>query len=136
MRNVLLVALLLACGPSWSQTVSPKLPEKPAAQPPCVDCAVIRSVRAVTRELRASPGSEAKPSGMVATVPLGGGSKGQVGSSTSLGKDSRPTDTRWEVTLRYDDGRLRVITLGEPPEVKEGDKVRVDREGTIRLRND
>jgi hypothetical protein len=134
MPNRLLAALLLllAAETAWAQMVP-----KPAPRPPCAECAVVRSVRAITRELASSPGSESKPSGLVATIPLGkGGDKARFGSSTDLGTESRETDTRWEVTLRYEDGRLRLITLGEEPELKEGDKVRIDRNGRIQPRND
>lgn len=98
----------------------------------CPDCGVVRSVRAINKEARPTPESDSKPSGLVATVPLGGG-KPQFGSSTKLGKEATTVTTTWEVIVRLDDGRFRVLMVDEAPEVHQGDKVRID-EGRIVLR--
>jgi hypothetical protein len=71
----------------------------------------------------------------VASVPLGGG-KPSVGSSSKYGKDVVTTSESWEVTVLLDDGRFRVLRLGEEPEVREGDKVRIQPNGAITLRAD
>jgi hypothetical protein len=78
---------------------------------------------------------ESQPSGLIASVPLGGG-KPMVGSSSKYGKDAVKTSESWEVTVRLDDGRFRILRLGEEPEVREGDKVRIEPNGAIVLRTD
>jgi len=56
----LLVFMLLAVLPAW-------------AAPPCTDCGVVRSVRAISKEQReVSPVQETKPSGLVISIPAGG----------------------------------------------------------------
>ena len=135
LRKLLGCLLLLAAMPLCAQTPPPKpaIPEKSS----CADCGVVRSVRTLAREMRPPPQTENKPSGLVASVPLGsGGGKPQIGSSTRVGKDVAPVSETWEVTIRLDDGRFRVIVLDEPPEVREGDKVRVEPNGQIKLRTD
>jgi hypothetical protein len=87
---------------------------------------VIQSIRAITKTEPPPPTDSAKPSGLVATVPLGGG-KPKVGSSTKLGRDASSKNTVWEVIVRYDDGRYTALRLDEPGEWRDGDKVRVDR---------
>jgi len=130
MRSVLTCLLLFVSCIAWAQVA----PDPPAPPPPnttvpkggCADCGVIRSVKVVTKKEPLPPADQAKPSGLVATVPLGGG-KVQVGSSTKFGRDVEPTSTRYEVIVRYDDGRYTMVMLDDPGDWKEGDKVRVDK---------
>ena len=89
----------------------------------------------IRKELQPTPSTESRPSGLVASVPLGGG-KPQVGSSNKYGKDAVTISESWEVTVRLDDGRFRLLRLGEEPDVREGDKVRIDANGAITLRTD
>ena len=97
------------------------------AQSTCADCGVVRSVRSVVKQLQPSPATEAtKPSGLVATIPLKGG-KPEIGSSSKLGKDVPNTLETYEVVVRMDDGKFRVVVLDEPPMVKEGDKVHFEK---------
>jgi len=123
MRSVL-TCLLLCATAAWSQAPAPPTTTVPKGG--CADCGVVRSVRAVTKKEPVQPADQAKPSGLVATVPLGGG-KMQVGSSTKLGRDVEHTSTTYEVIVRYDDGRFTMVMLDDPGEWKEGDKVRVDK---------
>ena len=119
---------------------SPAQNAKPAATPPaagvntavpaaapsaCPECGIVRSIRPVVKETKPLPGSEVKPSGLVASIPLDGG-KPQVKSSTKIGKDAVVSGTTWEVVVLLDDGRFRVVTTDERGDWKEGDRVRID----------
>jgi hypothetical protein len=124
MRIVLSVLLCAAAACVWAQPASP--PSKaPAASTPCADCGVVRSVRAVSKELQPTPADEGKPSGFIATVPLGRG-ESQAGSSSRIGKDAPNVLTRWEVVVLQDDGRLRLLMFDARPEIAQGDRVRVE----------
>jgi len=113
---------------------APRQPEAAAAT--CHDCGVVRSVREIKKELRPDGRDDARPSGLVATVPLGGGGKPAAGSSTKIGKDAVPKSQSWEIIIRLDDGRMRVLNVGEQPQVRQGDKVRVEPNGRITLRQE
>ena len=129
LRSALLASLLCAM-PAWSQGPA----EVPApAQAKCAECGVIRSVRSTSKESPVAVDS-AKPSGLVASVPLGGG-KPQIGSSTKVGRDTVETVTKWEVIVRMDDGRFTIVTLDEQGDWREGDKVKVER-GKLERRTD
>ena len=119
-----LACLLICVAPAWAQsTTAGGNPVSPSSA--CADCGVIRSMRAVVKEARV-PSDATKPSGFVATVPLGGG-KPQIGSSTKLGGDVVESVTTWEVVVRLDDGRFSILTLDDVNDWHEGDKVRVER---------
>jgi outer membrane lipoprotein SlyB len=122
MRTILAFALLgAAC--AWAQPPAP--PATPPTKGPCADCGVVRSIRSVSKELPPTPTDETKPSGLVATVPLGGG-KVRTGSSTHIGKDVPNVLRRWEVIVRLDDGRARVLMMdNQPGDVHVGDRVMV-----------
>jgi len=134
------LACLLAAFAPWSVAQMTKdLPNPPsAAIARCADCGVVRSVRTLTKELRGPDTTDdPRPSGLVASIPLGkGGGKPEAGSSTRIGKDAVPTAESWEIIVRLDDGRMRVLTVTQRPEVREGDKVRVEANGTLTLRTD
>ena len=136
--RILLACWLAALAP-WSvaQNRDKDLPTQPSAAK-CADCGVVRSVRTITKELRgADTTDDARPSGLVASIPLGkGGGKPEAGSSTRIGKDAVPTSESWEIIVRLDDGRMRVLTVTQRPEVREGDKVRVEPNGRLTLRAD
>jgi hypothetical protein len=129
LKGALLAGVLCAL-PAWAQ--GPKeVPAPPQAK--CAECGVVRSVRSMSRESPVTSDS-AKPSGLVATVPLGGG-KPQIGSSTRVGRDAVESVTTWEVIVRMDDGRFTIVTLDDPGDWREGDKVRVER-GKLERRRD
>ena len=112
MRSFLAI-LLLAAASAMAQD-----------RPACVDCGLVRSVRSITKEIRPSQAQEeTKPSGLVASIPLKGG-KAEIGSSSHIGKDAPTTVQTWEVVVRMDDGKFRVVVLDESPDLREGDKVR------------
>lgn len=129
MRSVLACLFFCAIPAAWSQ--APPVPNTTIPKSGCADCGVIRSIRPVTKKEPVSPADQAKPSGLVATVPLGGG-KVQVGSSTKLGRDVEHTSTVYELVVRYDDGRFTMVMLDDASEWKEGDRVRVDRGKLVR----
>ena len=118
-----------------AQNLDKAQPQQPgAATASCPDCGVVRSVRSIKKELRPDDRDDSKPSGLVASVPLGSG-KPTAGSSTRIGKDVVPTSETWEIIVGLEDGRMRVLTVSEPPEVRQGDKVRVEPNGRITLRS-
>jgi hypothetical protein len=122
--RALLACIGLAVLPALAQAPKPPATPPPRAAASCADCGVVGSISVKERQQR--PATDAgKPSGLVATVPLGGG-KVQMGSSTKLGNDVVVSEKSWDVVVRLDDGRLKVVTLNQPPEVQEGDRVRVD----------
>ena len=143
MRTVLVCVLFLA-GPALGQAPAPKsvAPDKAAVekatapQAKCLDCGVVTSIKVVKKELPPPDSADSKPSGLVASVPLGGG-KTTVGSSSKRqGKDAPIMSETWEVTVRLDDGRFRLALLNQKPELREGDKVRFDANGRVALRTD
>jgi len=118
-----------------AQTIKIVSPEKAIApQAACGDCGVVQSVRVVRKEL-STTNAGASPTGFVYSVPLGGG-KGQLGSSTQLGRDQVTVVENWEIVTRMDDGRYRLMRVTEEPEVRDGDKVRINEKGQVRLRTD
>ena len=125
MRSVLTCLTLLAIA-TLAGAQSPPIPSTTVPKDGCADCGVVRSVRPVVKKEASLPADQSKPSGLVATVPLGGG-KVQVGSSTKLGREAEAKVTTYEVIVRYDNGRYTAIMLDDPGEWKEGDKVRVDK---------
>ena len=100
----------------------------------CPDCGEVRSIRRIEREVRPSPAvPQGQPSGLVATVPFGGG-KPTVGSSTREERRREPPLVTYEVIVRLDDGRARVVVQDEEPAgLKIGDRVRIE-ENKVRPR--
>jgi hypothetical protein len=141
MRKIL-ACLLFAAVPAWAQApaqapkVAPGAPDnaiKPQAA--CATCGVVRSIRVIKKEMESQTQSETGPSGLVASVPLGGG-KPQVGSSTKVGTDKLTVTQSWEIGVLMDNGSLRLLRAIEEPEVREGDKVRINEKGQVKLRTD
>jgi outer membrane lipoprotein SlyB len=129
MKSWLTVLMVVGVPVVWAQQLPD--PNKPPAPPAmtCSECGVVTSIRSVTKQAPPVVQNESKPSGLVATIPLGSGSA-QVGSSTKLGRDVPSVTQSWEVIVRLDDGRYRVVVLDAQPNVAKGDRVRVD-EGKI-----
>jgi len=132
--RLILACIVMAVAPAWAQAPAPSpssaVPDKGA----CADCGVVRSVRRVKREIRPDASTESKPSGLVAEIPLGGG-KPKVGSSARVGGDVVSTSETWEITVRLDDGRFRMIVVDKAPDLREGDKVRIEPNGQLKLRD-
>ncbi len=93
----------------------------------CEDCGVVTSVRTVTKQEPPVEQNKGKPSGLVASIPLGAGAGSpQVGSSTKIGRDVPSVTQSWEVIVRLDDGRYRVVVLDAQPDIAKGDRVKVE----------
>lgn len=127
MRTVL-ACLCIAAAPAWAQAPSVAVPPSMFTRPaePCVDCGVVRSVRAVVKESQPAGVNDVKPSGLVASIPLGAcAGKPQVRSSTKIGRDAVHEDTTYEVVVLMDNGRFRVVSSDER-DWEEGDHVRIE----------
>jgi len=111
--------------PAWAQAPAPST-AAPSARSvaPCAGCGVVRSVNMKERQDRPAT-AEGKPSGLVATVPLGGG-KVQVGPSQRLGGDAVVTEKSWDIVVQLDDGKFKLVTVDRRPDVQQGDRVRVE----------
>jgi hypothetical protein len=138
--RLVIASLLIVAAPAMAQTPSPN-PQSSVLKKPapaakdlklnCADCAEIRSMRKVTKEIKEEASTTPQqPGGLVASIPLGGG-KAKVGSSTKVGDEAVRTTTQWEVTLRYDDGRYRLLMLDRQPDFAEGSRVRIDSRGQL-----
>ena len=133
MKIVLAVLLVLATS-SWAQ--APAAPIQTPVQGKCSECGVVRTVRAINKEERPTAADNTRPSGLVATIPFGkDAGPPQLGSSQKIGRESVKISTRWEVVVRLDDGRFQVVMMDEEPDLREGDKVRID-EGRVARRED
>jgi hypothetical protein len=64
--------------------------------------------------------------GFGASIPLGGG-KPTVGSASEMRDALKPAVVTYEVVVRLDNGRFQVVTQDDAENLREGDKVRVDR---------
>ena len=125
--------LFLACAASAfaQSSVSTAVPPRES----CGECGEVRSIRSVTKQLGETPSNEVKPSGLVASVPLSGGGKATIGSSERVGKDEVKTAITWELIVRLDDGRFRIFVLDKEPDLRQGDKVRIE-DGKVLRRTD
>ena len=96
------------------------------AQSSCDDCGEVRSMREIQKDLGTRATDAGKPSGLVASVPLGRApDKPRVGPSQRVGGDSVAAAKTWEVVVVLDDKRTRILTLDSKPAVEVGDKVRI-----------
>ncbi len=88
---------------------------------------MVTSIRAISKQTAPPPQTAGKPSGLVASIPLGsGGGSPHVGSSTKIGGDVPTVSRSWEVIVKLDDGRYRVVVLDSQPDVAKGDRIKVD----------
>lgn len=117
--------------------VQAAVPPVIAQAPACYDCGIVTSVR----EIKA-PG-EGSGVGVIAGGVVGGVIGNQIGrghgkdaarilgaiggavAGHQIEKQARAT-TRYEVTVRMEDGSLRTLTHAADPGVRAGDRVRVD----------
>jgi len=114
MKQAALICVLVASAvPAWAQSS-------------CKDCGEVRSVREIQKDLGTRSTDAAKPSGLVASVPLGRApEKPRLGPSQRVGGDSVAAAKTWEVVVVLDDKRTRILALDSKPAVEVGDKVRV-----------
>ena len=131
MKNTAVLVFLVAAASAFAQpSVNTKVPPRES----CGECGEVRSIRSITKQLGETPANEAKPSGLVASVPLSGG-KATIGSSERLGKDEVRNSTTWELIVKLDDGRYRIFVLDKQPDLQQGDKVRIE-DGQVLRRAD
>lgn len=110
-----------------------------ATNPPpsiCRECGVVQSIRPITRE------GQGSGMGAVAGSVVGGVLGNQVGrgrgrdAATVVGaiggavaghqiEKSQRTTTTYEITVRFDDGSMRVFNQEQQPYWRQGDRVRV-----------
>jgi hypothetical protein len=99
----------------------------------CDDCGVVRSIRKVETKQPLDSADRSATSGLVASIPLDG-SRVQIGSSTELRNEMKPPGVTWEIVVRLDDGRLRVVLQDDPGPLRADDKVKIV-EGKVQLRS-
>jgi len=120
MSRLALLAFAALAAAAQAQT-----PVSPAAAR-CPDCGEIRSIKRVESGAKAAEAEERKgPSGFVANIPFDG-RKPKVGSSTELSREQRPATVTYEVVVRLEDGRLRLVLQDDVGGLREGDKVKVE----------
>ena len=120
------VALFL---PAFAAAQAP-VPDSPifkaAPQAGCEGCGVVRSVKRVEKPQRITPQERESTAGFVAQVPIGG-EKPVVGSAADTRDQLKPPVVSWEVVVRLDDGRYQLVVQDDAGNLREGDKVRIDR---------
>jgi hypothetical protein len=92
----------------------------------CAECGVIRSVKRKESTSPLTAEERKSTAGLVASIPLGSG-KPSMGSSTGMRDELKPPVVTYEVVVRLDDGRFQVVTQPDAENLREGDKVRIDR---------
>ena len=127
--------ILAACITAFSFCAAAQAPPAPPGAPlqsdvllkkECADCGEIRSIRRVERQQRPPNATPESPSGLVASIPLDG-SKPIVGSSTRADRRNEPPIVTYEVIVKLDDGRIRIIVQDEEPAgLQMGDRVRIE----------
>jgi len=135
-----------------TQAIPAALAEAPAGsvfRESCPTCGVVRSVKRMEIEQRATaaereaagavagsgPIGATPGAGLVATMPMGTGGAGtSVGSTTELRRDAKPATVTYEIVVRLDDGRLQLVVQDDPDGLREGDKVRIEA-GKVVLRS-
>jgi hypothetical protein len=128
-----LVLALLSTGSAAQVTPPSVVIQKEQAAATCAECGVIRSVKRIESNQRLTPEERKSTAGYVASVPLDGG-KPVVGSATDVRRELKPATVRHEIVVRLDDGRFQVVMQDDAENLREGDKVRVDR-GKVVLRD-
>ena len=124
--------------------------EEAAAQPKpqtsptttCRDCGVVRSIREIRTERKASrqdtyvssqqylqsrPFDQQPLVGPAISFSWGGGSQTQttVGAVGSPEMQQRFIEINYEITVRFDDGRYGLIEQADPGDLRVGDRVRL-----------
>lgn len=131
MKPFAAILVLALAAPAAAQVpTKPRLPEVPAPAT-CAECGVILDIRVLEKETKPAPDRE-RPSGLVATIPLGTG-KPKVGSSEARDREDRPPVETWQVSVRLDDGRFQIVRMDDAGGLRKGDKVRIV-EGRVVLR--
>jgi outer membrane lipoprotein SlyB len=97
----------------------------------CRQCGVINSIREIQQQRQGTtPGLGAdSPVGLVLYIPVGPGSKPGDSFAGSVGNrewQNRINSTRYEFTVRMDDGDFKVVGKDGVSDLQVGDRVKVD----------
>lgn len=97
----------------------------------CRTCGVINSMREIQQARdNATPGlGPDQPVGLVLSIPIGPGSDRSYAYAGSVGTrewQNRIATTRYEYTVRMDDGDFRIVTRDGVSDLQVGDRVRLD----------
>ena len=97
----------------------------------CRQCGVINSIREIQQARDgATPGlGPDAPVGLVLYIPVGPGSRQGDGYAGSVGNrewQNRISSTRYEYTVRMDDGDYRVVNKDGMSDLQVGDRVKID----------
>lgn len=97
----------------------------------CKQCGVVNSVREIQQPRQgATPGLGAdSPIGLVIYIPTGPGSNKADAYAGSVGSrewQNRINSTRYEFTVRMDDGDFRLVQKDGVSDLRVGDRVRVE----------
>ena len=129
-----------------TQTTAASIPPTvttPPAPPPCMSCGVVDNVREFAQE------GEGSGLGAIAGGVIGGILGNQVGGGTGkkvatvLGaaggayaghqvEKSQKKTTRYEISVRLNDGSIRTVTQDTVPAWRIGDRVRLENGGLVR----
>ena len=96
----------------------------------CKDCGVINSIREIQQPRQETPSGAASGSlvGLVLYVPLGRGAKETGSYAGAVGSrewQQRTSSTRYEFTVRMDDGDFRSVQKDGISALRVGDRVRL-----------
>ena len=127
---ILFSALAAGAAAQYTPQV-PATADAPAAAS-CPECGVVRSVKRKESTSPITADERKSTAGFVASVPLGGG-KPTVGSSSDVRSELKPPVVTFEIVVRLDNGNFQVVTQSDAENLREGDKVRIDR-GRVVLR--
>ena len=97
----------------------------------CRQCGIVNSIREVQQQREGTtPGLGVdSPVGLVLYIPVGPGSRQGDAFAGSVGNrewQNRISTTRYEFTVRMDDGDFRVVNKDGVSDLRVGDRVRVD----------
>ena len=104
----------------------------------CKQCGTINSIREVQQVREgATPGlGPDAPIGLVIYIPMGPGRNKEDSFAGSVGNrewQNRINNTRYEFTVRMDDGDFQLVQKNGVSDLRVGDRVRVDRGQIERL---
>jgi hypothetical protein len=98
----------------------------------CQDCGVVNSIREIQQPRQGAPSNLASgsPIGLVIYIPLGRGANETGSYAGSVGSrewQQRTLSTRYEFTVRMDDGDFRLAQKDGVSDLQVGDRVRLSR---------
>jgi hypothetical protein len=117
---------LLSLGAVAQAPAPPAEPPKSSVFVTCRECGVVQSVKRVETNPPATEAERKATSGLVASAPLGGGETA-VGSITDVRRELKPAAISYEIVVRLDDGRFQLVRQDDGGQLRQGDKVRIER---------